>query len=124
MADDTKYKEIFSMFLIDGRTQLFAIDRDYKLCTMFMTMNLPIAQWTDWTAFPLPGDSGGVMKITGASGSQPPSTFGGGTQFWFPRLWAIDIRNDLWTCESTAYPRTGTSTWSAWTPWVAPYPND
>jgi hypothetical protein len=123
MADDTKYKEIFSMFLIDGRTQLFAIDRDYKLWSMYMTMNLPVAQWTDWTAFPLPGDSGGVMKVTGASGSLQ-TVVGQGNQYWFPRIWAIDTRNELWTCESTTYPSWGGSTWSAWTPWVAPYPNN
>jgi hypothetical protein len=123
MADDTKYKEIFSMFLIDGRTQLFAIDRDYKLWTMYMTMNLPVAQRTDWTAYALPGDSGGVMKITGASGSVQ-NIPGLGTQYWFPRLWAIDLRTDLWTCESTTYPSWGGSAWSAWTPWEAPYPNN
>jgi hypothetical protein len=91
---------------------------------MYMKMNLPLAQWVDWEAFPLPGTSGGVMKITGASGSQPTGPFGGGTQFWFPRLWAIDIQNDLWTCESTTYAQRMDSTWTAWTPWVAPYPNN
>ena len=123
MADDTKYKEIFSVNLIDDRTQLFAIDRDYKLWTMYMTMNLPIAQWTEWEAFPLPGDSGGVIKITSYPGklfNQP----GIGNQYWFTRIWAIDTRNDLWTCESTTYPERNNSTWTAWTPWVAPYPNN
>jgi hypothetical protein len=123
MADDTKYKEIFSLFLMDGRTQLFSIDRDYKLWTMYMTMNLPVAQWTDWAAFALPGDSGGVMKITGASGSLQ-TVVGQGNQYWFPRLWAIDLKNDLWTCEGTTYPGWEGSTWSAWTPWAAPYPNN
>lgn len=121
MADDTKYRDIFSLFLIDGRTQLFSIDRDYKLWTMYMTLNLPMARWTDWEAFPQPGGNS-VIKITGASGStftQP----GIGQQFWFPRLWAIDNQNDLWTCESTTFPQRMNSTWTAWTPWTAPYPN-
>lgn len=123
MADDTKYKEIFSVNLIDGRTQLFAIDRDYKLWTMYMTMNLPMARWTDWEAFALPGTSGGVMKLDGYPGkhfTQP----GIGEQFWFPRIWAIDLKNDLWTCESTTFPQRMNSTWTQWTPWVAPYPNN
>jgi hypothetical protein len=122
MSDDNKYKDIVNVTLIDGRTQLFSIDRDFKLWTMFMTMNLPIAQWTDWNAFNLPGGNG-VIKIIGSPGklfNQP----GIGDQYWFPRLWAIDIKNDLWTCESTTFPNTGTSTWTEWTPWVAPYPNN
>jgi hypothetical protein len=122
MADDTKYKDISFVNLIDGRTQLFAIDRDFKLWTMFMTMNLPMARWTDWAAFPLPGGNP-VIKIIGAPGkvfTQP----GIGNQYWFPRLWVIDNKNDLWTCESTTYPDRGTSTWTEWTPWVAPYPNN
>lgn len=122
MADDSKYKDIFSVTLIDGRTQLFAIDRDYKLWTMYMTMNLPMARWTDWAAFPLPGGNG-VIKITSYPGkvfSQP----GIGNQYWFTRIWAIDTRNDLWTCESTTYPDRMNSTWTDWTPWVAPYPNN
>lgn len=123
MADDTKYKEIFSLFLMDGRTQLFSIDRDYKLSSMFMQLTLPSASWTEWAAFDLPGDSGGVMKITGASGSLQ-TVVGQGNQYWFPRLWAIDLRNDLWTCESTTYAGWEGSTWGAWTPWAAPYPNN
>jgi len=122
MADDTKYKDVFSVILIDGRTQLFAIDRDFKLWTMFMTMNLPIAQWTDWELFPLPGGNP-VLKITSSPGklfTQP----GLGTQYWFTRLWAIDNKNDLWSCEGTSFPDSGTSTWTGWTPWVAPYPNN
>ena len=84
-----------------------------------MKMNLPNAQWTDWEEFSLPGGNS-VLRIFGAAGSQPPSPFGG-TQFWFPRLWAIDNKNDLWSCESTTFPNRETS---EWTPWVAPYPNN
>jgi hypothetical protein len=122
MADDTKYKDVFSVILIDGRTQLFAIDRDLKLWTMFMTMNLPVAQWTDWELFPLPGGNP-VIKITSSPGSlsKPP---GIAPQYWFPRLWAIDYENDLWSCESISFPNSGTSKWKDWTPWVAPYPNN
>jgi hypothetical protein len=120
-VDDSKYKEILSVTMVDGsRVQLFSIDRDYKLWTMFMTDDIPIASWNDWAAFPLPGDSGGVMKITASPGqtiNQSPI----GNIYYYPRLWAIDLKNDLWSCEGVFNP--GGFPWTKWAPWVAPYPN-
>jgi hypothetical protein len=123
MADDTKYKDIFSVFLADGRTQLFSIDRDFKLWTMNMTGDVSGGPaWTEWQLFTPPGDSGGVMKITGANGSSYVASWGQ-TIYVFTRLWAIDLKNDLWTCSGTqSFPPD--STWGNWSPWVAPYPNN
>jgi len=122
MADDTKYRDIISVTLVDGnRSQLFSIDRDFQLWTMYMTYPLPIANWTEWAKFPLPGKSGGVIKIAGTPGKtflQP----GVGNQYWYPRIWAVDTDNDLWSCEGIL--NTGGKLWSDWSPWVAPYPNN
>jgi hypothetical protein len=117
MADDTKYKDIFSILAMDQTAQMFAIDRDFKLWTMYMQS----WNWTDWVSFPLPGTSGGVSKIYGTPGVIT-SGGGGGSNYYFPRIWAIDLKNDLWSCASGSQSSGPPNIWSSWAEWVPPYP--
>jgi hypothetical protein len=120
---DTKFKDIVSVTLVDGdRTQLFAIGGDYNIWTMYMTNVIPTSWWTQWEKFPMPGKSGGVIKIIG----KPGKTFskpGPGTIMWYPRLWAIDLDNELWSCNGM-FVSGGKPPWGDWVLWKSPYPND
>jgi hypothetical protein len=114
MADDTKYKDIFFINSVNQATQLFAIDRDFKLWTMYMTGN----GYVDWQTFTMPGSSGGVVKITGSPGRMDAAN---PVLKYFPRLWAIDMKNDLWSCQSERLSPCPAENWTSWTEWVAPW---
>jgi hypothetical protein len=121
MTDDTKYRDIFSVTAINLSTQLFAIDRDFKLWSMYSKMPPPTWEWTEWAAFTMPGDSGGVTKIYGSPGTvsdQRPI----GIFYYFPRLWAIDLKNNLWSCASKKNQSGMSDIWSSWAEWIPPYP--
>jgi hypothetical protein len=118
MADDTKYKEIFSMLALNQTPQLFAIDRDFKLWTMYPYQ---VWNWTDWATFPVPGNSGGVQKIYGTPGMSV--SYGGGNSIYFQRIWVIDLKNDLWSCANQGQTPGPSNQWTSWAEWVPPYPS-
>ncbi len=86
--------------MIDGRTQVWALDNQGGLWTTWQQSTDPNAGWTQWSSYPTPGTGLSQIYTSKLSDGRP-------------EVWAIDGQGNLWTMwKQTIDPNANWTQWS------------
>ena len=86
--------------MTDGRTQVWALDNQGGLWTMWQQSTDPNAGWTQWSSYPTPGTGLSQIYTSKLSDGRP-------------QVWAIDSQGNLWTMwKQTIDPNANWTQWS------------